>query len=229
MTVPLYLASTSPARLALLRAAGVEPVLISPGVDEEAAVARAEEAAGRVLTASETVSLLARAKAEAVLDVTVDGRPLDGLVLGGDSAFEFDGEVHGKPHEPALALDRWRRMAEVGRGTLWSGHWLIDHRGGSPRADASFPSGGAGAVASADLVFADDLEPEELAAYVETGEPLEVAGAFTIDGRASAFITHIEGTPSAVVGLSVPVLRSLVRGFGVSWPELWTTPTSGAL
>jgi septum formation protein len=229
MTVPLYLASTSPARLALLRAAGVEPVLISPGVDEEAAVARAEEAAGRALTASETVSLLARAKAEAVLDVTVDGRPLDGLVLGGDSAFEFDGEVHGKPHEPALALDRWRRMAEVGRGTLWSGHWLIDHRGGSPRADASFPSGGAGAVASADLVFADDLEPAELAAYVETGEPLEVAGAFTIDGRASAFITHIEGTPSAVVGLSVPVLRSLVRGFGVSWHELWTTPTSGAL
>ena len=229
MTVPLYLASTSPARLALLRAAGVEPVLISPGVDEEAAVARAEEAAGRALTASETVSLLARTKAEAVLDVTVDGRPLDGLVLGGDSAFEFDGEVHGKPHEPALALDRWRRMAEVGRGTLWSGHWLIDHRGGSPRADASFPSGGAGAVASADLVFADDLEPAELAAYVETGEPLEVAGAFTIDGRASAFITHIEGTPSAVVGLSVPVLRSLVRGFGVPWHELWTTPTAGAL
>jgi len=229
MTVPLYLASTSPARLALLRAAGVEPVLISPGVDEEAAVAVAQEAAGRVLTASETVSLLARAKAEAVLDVTVDGAPLDGLVLGGDSAFEFDGEVHGKPHEPALALDRWRRMAEIGRGTLWSGHWLIDHRGGAPRADTAFPSGGAGAVASADLTFADDLEPAELAAYVETGEPLEVAGAFTIDGRASAFITHIEGTPSAVVGLSVPVLRSLVRGFGVSWHELWTTPTSGAL
>ena len=224
MTVPLYLASTSPARLALLRAAGVEPVLISPGVDEEAAVARAEEATGRALTASETVSLLARAKAEAVLDVTVDGRPLDGLVLGGDSAFEFDGEVHGKPHEPALALDRWRRMAEVGRGTLWSGHWLIDHRDGSPRADASFPSGGAGAVASADLVFADDLEPAELAAYVETGEPLEVAGAFTIDGRASAFITHIEGTPSAVVGLSVPELRRLVTATGVAWHELWTTP-----
>ncbi|TWX40242.1 septum formation inhibitor Maf [Frigoribacterium sp. ACAM 257] len=229
MTVPLYLASTSPARLALLRAAGVEPVLISPGVDEEAAVASAEQAAGRSLTASETVSLLARAKAEAVLDVTVDGSPLDGLVLGGDSAFEFDGQVHGKPHEPALALDRWRRMAEVGRGTLWSGHWLIDHRGGVPRADAAFPSSGAGAVASADLTFADDLDPAELAAYVETGEPLEVAGAFTIDGRASAFITHIEGTPSAVVGLSVPVLRSLVRGFGVPWHELWTSPTAGAL
>jgi septum formation protein len=225
MTVALYLASTSPARLALLRAAGVEPVLISPGVDEEAVVARAEEEAGRHLSAAETVSLLARAKAEAVLDVTVDGLPLDGLVLGGDSAFEFDGEVHGKPHLPGVALDRWRRMAEVGHGTLWSGHWLIDHRGGAPRVDEEHPSGGAGAVAHADLAFADDLTPAELDAYVATGEPLEVAGAFTIDGRASAFISHIEGTPSAVVGLSVPVLRSLVRGFGLGWQELWTTPT----
>nr|BFF13305.1 hypothetical protein GCM10025699_46080 [Microbacterium flavescens] len=74
------------------------------------------------------------------------------------------------------------------------------------------------------LAFADDLDPREIAAYVETGEPLEVAGAFTIDGRASAFITHIEGTPSAVVGLSVPVLRSLVRGFGIAWSDLWTPP-----
>ena len=229
MTVPLYLASTSPARLALLRAAGIEPVLISPGVDEEAAVAAAEEAAGRALDAAGTVALLARLKAEAVLDVTVDGAPLDGLVLGGDSAFEFDGEVHGKPHEPALALERWRRMAEIGHGTLWSGHWLIDHRGGAPRTTTHAPTGGAGAVASADLTFADDLDPAEMTAYVETGEPLEVAGAFTIDGRASAFITRIEGTPSAVVGLSVPVLRSLVRGFGVQWHELWTSPTAGAL
>jgi septum formation protein len=229
MTVPLYLASTSPARLALLRAAGVEPVLISPGVDEEAAVDLEAGRLGRPLTAAETVQHLARLKAEAVLDVTVDGRPLDGLVLGGDSAFEFDGEVHGKPHEPALALDRWRRMAEVGHGTLWSGHWLVDHRGGAPRASDEHPSGGAGRVASASLTFADDLDPRELAAYVETGEPLEVAGAFTIDGRASAFITHIEGTPSAVVGLSVPVLRSLVRGFGVPWHELWTSATAGAL
>ena len=209
MTVPLYLASTSPARLALLRAAGVEPVLVAPGVDEEAAVADAEAAAGGPLDAAATVQLLARLKAEAVLDAGVDG-----LVLGGDSAFEFDGEVHGKPHEPERALARWRRMAEVGSGTLWSGHWLVDHRGGRRR-------GAAGAVASARLTFADDLDADELAAYVRTGEPLEVAGAFTIDGRASAFISHIEGTPSAVVGLSVPELRRLVRGFGVPWHELW--------
>jgi septum formation protein len=208
MTVPLYLASTSPARLALLRAAGIEPVLISPGVDEEAAVATETARLGRDLTAAETVQHLARLKAEAVLDTVVDGR---------------------KPHEPALALDRWRRMAEIGHGTLWSGHWLVDHRGGAPRVTADTPSGGAGRVASASLTFADDLDPHELSAYVETGEPLEVAGAFTIDGRASAFITHIEGTPSAVVGLSVPVLRSLVRGFGVPWHELWTSPTAGSL
>ena len=224
MTVPLYLASTSPARLSLLRAAGIEPVLISPGVDEEAAVAARAEALGRELTAAETVSHLARLKAEAVLDVRVDGRPLDGLVLGGDSAFEFDGEVHGKPHEPAVALARWQRMAEAGQGTLWSGHWLVDHRGGARRARAGAPDGGAGAVASARLTFADDLDPAEIAAYVATGEPLEVAGAFTIDGRASAFITHIEGTPSAVVGLSVPELRRLVTATGVAWHELWTTP-----
>ncbi|WP_423918498.1 Maf family protein [Frigoribacterium sp. 2-23] len=218
MTVPLYLASTSPARLALLRAAGIEPRLISPGVDEDAAVAVEQERLGRPLDAPETVALLARAKAEAVLDTLVDGEPIDGLVLGGDSAFEFDGEVHGKPHEPAVALDRWRRMAEIGHGTLWSGHWLIDHRGGAVQAAA-------GRTAHADLTFADDLVPDELDAYIGSGEPLEVAGAFTIDGLASAFITHIEGTPSAVVGLSVPVLRDLVRGFGVPWHDLWTSRT----
>ena len=229
MTVPLYLASTSPARLSLLRAAGIEPVLISPGVDEDAAVAIAETEAGRALTAPETVALLARAKAEAVLDTRLDGGALDGLVLGGDSAFEFDGEVHGKPHDPLIALERWRRMAEIGHGTLWSGHWLIDHRGGASRRDDAFPEGGAGRVASAELTFADDLDPDELAAYVATGEPLEVAGAFTIDGRAAAFITRIDGTPSAVVGLSLPELRSMVRGFGVPWHRLWTSAGLSAL
>jgi len=221
VTVPLLLASTSPARLALLRASGVEPVLQAPGVDEDAAVAEAEAAAGAPLDAAATVQLLARLKAEAVVAAGTDGAPFDGLVLGGDSAFELDGEVHGKPHDPEVALERWRRMAELGGGTLWSGHWLVDHRGGRRR-------GAAGAVASARLTFADDLDPDELVAYVATGEPLEVAGAFTIDGRAAAFITHIEGTPSAVVGLSVPDLRRLVRGFGIGWHELWTADGAAA-
>src|SRR5690606_37187783 len=100
--VRLYLASTSPARLATLRAAGIEPVLLSSGVDEEAV----SEAAG-TLSAPELVQLLARAKAEAVVGRTVDGAPIDGFILGGDSAFELDGITYGKQHLPAIARERW--------------------------------------------------------------------------------------------------------------------------
>ncbi|CAN5209031.1 Maf family protein [soil metagenome] len=203
----LYLASTSPARLATLRAAGVEPVLLSPGVDEEAVAA----AAGP-LTGPGLVSLLARAKAEAVTAALVDGAPLDGFILGGDSAFELDGELYGKPHDPAVAVERWR--AQRGRtGVLHSGHWLIDHRGGTA-------AGAAGGVSSANVTFAD-ISDEEIDAYVATGEPLSVAGAFTIDSLGSAFITRVEGDPHAVVGLSVSLLRELLLGFGVGWPSLW--------
>lgn len=223
MTVRLYLASTSPARLSLLRAAGVEPILISPGVDEDEAVARESLTLGRPPTAHETVTLLARAKAEAVIGVTVDGEPIDGFVLGGDSAFEIEGEVLGKPHDPVVATQRWRQMARVGSGTLFSGHHLIDHRGGRPHAGHS-------AAAHADLTFADDLSDGEIAHYVASGEPLEVAGAFTIDGLAGAFITSIVGTPSAVVGLSLPVVRRLFREhFGIEWNELWTNPSATPL
>ncbi|WP_345377448.1 Maf family protein [Frondihabitans cladoniiphilus] len=217
MTVRLYLASTSPARLSLLRAAGIEPVLLAPGVDEDEAVAVEEGRLGRRLDAVETVALLARAKAEAVLGATVDGRPLDGFVLGGDSAFEIEGDVLGKPHEPATAFERWQQMIRVGSGVLHSGHHLIDHRGGRP-------GQGVTATASADLTFAPDITDAEIEAYVATGEPLKVAGAFTIDGLAAAFITEIVGTPSAVVGLSIPLLRRLLREhFDVEWHELWTT------
>lgn len=220
MTVRLYLASTSPARLSLLRAAGIEPILISPGVDEDEAVAQEEATLGRPLTAPETVALLARAKAEAVVGQSVDGQPIDGFVLGGDSAFEIEGQVLGKPHEPAVAVERWRQMARAGRGTLFSGHHLIDHRGGRPHAGHS-------ATAHADLTFADDLSESEIEHYVASGEPLEVAGAFTIDGLAGAFITDIRGTPSAVVGLSIPVLRALLRTrFDVEWHELWNRGSS---
>ncbi|MWV50609.1 septum formation inhibitor Maf [Rathayibacter sp. VKM Ac-2803] len=204
----LYLASTSPARLALLRATGIEPVVVPSQVDEPAAVARAEAEGGAALDADATVALLARAKATAVL-----GPDIDGLVLGGDSAFVLDGVVHGKPHEPERARERWR--AQRGRtGRLHSGHWLIDHRGGRVNAEA-------GAVTSAAVTFAADIDDSEIDAYIATGEPLEVAGAFTIDGLAAGFISRIEGDPSTVIGMSVPTLRSLVRGFGIDWPSLW--------
>ena len=204
----LYLASTSPARLATLRAAGIEPVLLNPNVDEDAVAA----AAGP-LTPHDYVQLLARAKAEAVTGSTVDGAALDGFVLGGDSAFELDGVVYGKPHHPEVALERWRAMR--GRvGLLHSGHWLIDHRGGSA-------GRGLGAVTTASVTFAD-VSDDELAAYVATGEPLEVAGGFKIDARGGAFIERVDGDPHAVVGLLVSTVRALAAEFGVAWPEFWT-------
>lgn len=256
----LYLASTSPARRALLAQSGIEPVLVSPGVDEGAAAAAAAGALGRDLTGPELVSLLAVAKASAVADADVAGSPVDGFVFGGDSAFEVDGRLYGKPHDPAVARERWRQMLAAGGGTLWSGHCVVDRRrdldpatgrtggpdparpvppvrslvtspAGVPDLGDVTPGGSAlaaggdrvVAVDSAVLTFADDVSADEIDAYVATGEPLEVAGAFTIDGRAAAYITRIDGAPSAVIGMSLPLLRSmLLRGFGIAWHDLWS-------
>lgn len=204
----LYLASTSPARLATLRAAGIEPILLASGVDEDAAV----QAAGP-LTGREMVLLLARLKAEAVTGRIVDGKQIDGFILGGDSAFDIDGIVYGKPHLPAVARERW--LAQRGReGELHSGHWLIDHRGGRI-------GGATGGVSTATVRFAADISDDEIDAYVATGEPLEVAGAFTIDSLGGAFIAEVRGDPHAVVGLSLALTRELLLEFGVSWPDLW--------
>ena len=204
----LYLASTSPARLATLRAVGVEPILLAPHVDEDAAVAAAGE-----LTAPEMVLLLARLKAEAVVGRTVDGQPIDGFILGGDSAFELDGIVYGKPHEPEVARERW--LLQRGReGHLHSGHWLIDHRGG-------VVGGTAGDVSTSSVRFASDISEEEIDAYIATGEPLQVAGAFTIDSLGAPFISEVRGDPHAVVGLSVALVRALLLRFGVRWHTLW--------
>jgi septum formation protein len=207
--VRLYLASTSPARLATLRAVGIDPITIPSRVDEEAAVT----AAGP-LTASEMVQLLARLKAEAILDPALgEAQAIDGLVLGGDSAFEIDGTVYGKPHLPEVARERW--TAQRGRsGVLHSGHWLIDARHG-------IVGQAIGGVAEANVHFVDDITDAEIDAYIATGEPLEVAGAFTIDSKGAGFIERIEGDPHAVVGLSIPLLRKLVRALGVEWTGLW--------
>lgn len=203
----LYLASTSPARLALLRQIGIEPVLVPSHVDEEAAVIAAERAGG-TLSPDAMVQLLAQAKAEAVVGSLPDGEPIDGFILGGDSAFELDGVAYGKPHRPEVARERW--LAQRGKsGTLHSGHWLIDHRGGRRQ-------GATGRTDHAELTFADDITDAEIDAYVASGEPLEVAGAFTIDGLAAPFIRSITGAPSAVIGMSLPVVRDLLGGFGVA-------------
>jgi septum formation protein len=207
----LYLASTSPARLATLRAAGIEPVVLAPLVDEEQTVRQAEELSGP-LPAAEMVQLLARAKAEGGL-ASRAGEPLDGLVLGGDSAFELDGVIYGKPHTAERARERW--LAQRGRtGTLHSGHHLLLVRGGKVLREVGGPT-------AATVTFATDITDGEIDAYVATGEPLHVAGAFTIDSLGAGFISGIVGDPHTVVGLSVSRLRGLVRELGVDWPRLW--------
>ena len=207
----LYLASTSPARLQTLRAAGIEPIAIAPGVDETAVVEAAEAASGP-LEASDLVQVLAQAKAEAIVGRTHGGESIDGLILGGDSAFLTGGSIHGKPHRPEVARERWLAQ-NGGHGDLWSGHWLIDHRGGRVH----------GAVGRADVAtvrFAA-LDETEIDAYIATGEPLLVAGAFTVDSLGGPFIRRVEGDPSTVVGLSLSTLRDLVRELGIDWPSLW--------
>ena len=131
-------------------------------------------------------------------------------MLGCDSVLELDGEALGKPDDAADAVRRWQSMR--GRsGVLHSGHALHDTANGSTAA----------ATASTTVHFAD-LTDDEIAAYVATGEPLHVAGAFTVDGLGGAFVTGIEGDHHNVVGVSLPLLRELVLELGHSWTELWS-------
>jgi septum formation protein len=202
----LLLASASPARLRLLRAAGIEPVVKSSGVDEDAVVREVSAERGTLLPADAAL-VLARAKAEAVA-ATVSGL----VVLGCDSVLELDGAAHGKPAGPKEAAQRWRRMR--GRsGVLHTGHWVIDRRAPGPPHR--------GEVASTVVHFAA-ITDAEIEAYVATGEPLGVAGAFTIEGLGGAFIDRIDGDPANVIGLSLPLLRRLLADLSVSWPDLWT-------
>ncbi|WP_189350728.1 Maf family protein [Zhihengliuella salsuginis] len=213
----LVLASQSPGRAKILTDAGIAFETIVSEVDEDAAVADAEQRFGG-LSPADTALLLARTKAEAVAAVEgADGA----VVLGCDSVFELDGEPYGKPYTREVAAERWRGMR--GRtGVLHTGHWLIDNR--APGGDSEEDAGTGvtmGAVASAAVTFGRPSDAE-IAAYVATGEPLFCAGAFTIDGRGAAFIERVEGDPHAVVGLSVSTLRDLLDPMGLSITDLWT-------
>ena len=212
----LLLASASPARRSALLAAGVEPLVRVSSVDEDDVVATAEAGQGR-LAAADIALLLARAKAEDVVTALEQHRddPDGGLiVLGCDSVLELDGEVHGKPADAKEAVERWRRMR--GRtGYLHTGHWLVDLRDG-----AQGGSGGmVGGTATTTVHFAA-VDDAEVDAYVATGEPLQVAGAFTLDGLGGPYVAGIEGDPSNVVGVSLPFLRDLLRELGVTWHDL---------
>ena len=207
----LVLASTSPARLALLRAGGIEPNVIAPGVDEDAVAARATSI-GQIGSVADLVQVLAKAKGEAV---ATRQDAAGHIIVACDSALELDGQALGKPHEPEVAAARWRQMR--GRsGTLHTGHWVIDNR--NPQPGILPPA--TGRITSTIVHFAD-LSDAEIERYVATGEPLKVAGAFTIDARGGAFIRGIEGDSHSVVGLSLSALRDACLELGVEYTDLW--------
>jgi septum formation protein len=194
----LVLASASPARLSLLRQAGLSPEVVVSGVDE---------AAVHAPRVAEQVALLASAKA-----ADVAKRETDALVIGADSLLEFNGKPLGKPADAAEARDRWRRMA--GRsGILHTGQALFDVQDGAVASRDI-------AVASTAVYFASPT-PQELEAYLATGEPLTVAGAFTLDGLGAPFVRRVEGDPAAVVGLSLTVLRTQLAKRGLAITDLW--------
>ncbi|MGQ0625070.1 MAG: Maf family protein [Sporichthyaceae bacterium] len=196
----LVLASASPARLATLRRAGIEPEVIVSNVDEDGVDGGSPPA---------TAQLLAGMKAAAVAEL-LPGAPAGTLVLGCDSLLEFDAAALGKPTSPEAAITRWRAMR--GRsGVLHTGHAVIEPATGR-RAERT----------ASTIVHFADLTDAEIDAYVAAGEPLWVAGAFTIDGLGGAFVERIEGCHHNVVGVSLPLLRRLVGDFGVAWHELWS-------
>lgn len=208
------LASTSPARLMLLRQAGIEPLTQSPGVDEDAVAAAAAAERGAELAPADLVLLLARAKAADVAERLAEDGSFDGIVIGGDSMFEIGGRVYGKPYTAEEATRRWQEMRGA-TGILHSGHSVFRVSPGSAPVEAT-------ATAEASVTFAEDITDAEIAAYVASGEPLLVAGAFTVDSLGGAFITRVDGDPSTVVGMSLSTVRRLAADLGVTWTDLWS-------
>lgn len=191
------LASQSPARLGLLRQAGLAPEVIVSGVDEDAVTAP---------TPAELALALAEAKASVV---AAKPEVRGALVIGCDSVLELDGRALGKPADAEEATARWQAMR--GRaGVLQTGHCVWDTEAGRY----------VSATASTVVRFGNPSD-EEVAAYVASGEPLHVAGAFTLDGRSAPFIEGIEGDHGNVIGISLPLLRRLLARLGVGITELW--------
>ena len=191
----IILASASSARLALLRTAGLDPKVVVSGVDETAFTAD---------TPADLAGQLAVAKATAVAAGLSQG-----IVIGCDSLLDLDGRALGKPGTAAEAAAYWREMS--GRtGTLVTGHCLIDTATGRQ----------ASAVAATTVRFSTPSE-QELAAYIASGEPLFVAGGFTLDGRGGWFVDGIDGDHGTVLGISLPLVRRLLADLGIAVTTLW--------
>jgi septum formation protein len=207
VTTTFVLASASPARLSVLRAAGVQPQVVVSAVDEDAVVAGLSNP-----DPDEVVVALAAAKAADVA-ARVGGTHPDAVVVGCDSMLLFDGELVGKPRTADRARERWRLMA--GRsGELLTGHAVTRLIGGHR-------TGTAEGVTSTTVRFGTPTQ-EELEAYVRTGEPLGVAGGFTLEGYGGWFVEGVDGDPSSVLGIGLPLTRRLLADVGVSVFELWS-------
>ncbi len=211
MTPTLVLASASPARLSVLRAAGARPVVQVSAVDEDALIA----ALGTV-GPDELVTALARAKA---VDVAAGLSVDDAVVVGCDSMLHIGGELVGKPQSVEVARKRWAAMAGAS-AELLTGHCVLRVLAGTVTAEAT----GVGRT----VVHFASPAADELDAYLASGEPLRVAGAFTLDGLGGWFVEGIEGDPSSVVGIGLPLLRRLLSDVGVPVHTLWSRPDQAA-
>ena len=195
--VQITLASTSPSRLRLLESVGITPKVLVSGVNEETSELDS-------LTPSELVIALAILKAHTVKEIA----PADSLIIGCDSTFEFEGKSLGKPGSKENAIARCKQLSGKS-GYLHTGHCVIDLKNGIELSERS----------TAKVQFAQ-MTDAEINDYVDSGEPLNVAGGFTLDGLSAPFITNIEGDPSGIIGLSLPLLRKMFISLGYSWPDL---------
>lgn len=195
--VQIILASSSPSRLRLLESVGVKPEVIVSGIDEESPEFDS-------LSPSDLVIKLASLKANAVKSQA----PINSLIVGCDSTFDFNGKSLGKPLNRENAIERSKLLS--GKfGYLHTGHCIIDVKNGKE----------INKLSSAKVQFAE-MTNEEIVDYVDSGEPLNVAGGFTLDGLSAPFITSIEGDPSGIIGLSLPLLRNMVMSLGYSWLDI---------
>lgn len=208
--VRFVLASQSPARLGVLRSAGFDPSVVVSGVDEDAVAASLTDPAPE-----ELVRALAAAKAEAVFEAL--GGHGDLVIVGCDSMLSINGEMVGKPITPEAARERWASMAGK-TGELLTGHAIIHVENGVKTKEASGTEG--------TTVRFGTPSQEEIEAYIASGEPLQVADGFTLDGLGGWFVEGIDGDFSSVIGISLPLTRRLLAEVGVSVIDLWTRPAS---
>jgi septum formation protein len=204
----VILASASPGRRGVLRGAGIDPLVIVSGVDEDAIVAALPGGAG----AGEVTTALATAKADQVAGHLGPALATDCVVIGCDSMLLIDGELRGKPADADSARTAWATMA--GRsGELYTGHCALRLRDGVVVHR--------GAEFDCTKVYFSAPTDEDLSAYLASGEPLRVAGAFTLDGLGGWFVERIEGDPSNVIGISLPLTRRMLETAGLSISTLW--------